>query len=71
MVPPDPATLVEMRTRDQRTREFVATLQLTPPNDNMTDGGGEPPMFIYNAVEISSVSSSDYLGPSSNATEDC
>ena len=71
MVPPDPATLVEMRTRDQRTREFVATIQLTPPNDNIPDGGGELPMFIYNAVETSSVSSSDFLGPSSNATDDC
>ena len=46
MVYPDPAVLLEFQTRDQRTRQYVATHGLFPPNNNMTDLGGEPPMCM-------------------------
>jgi len=54
----DSAVLLEVHTREQRTREYVATLQPTP-DDNIPDGEGE----IYGT-------SSDILGPPSSVVVD-
>jgi hypothetical protein len=68
MVYPDPAVLLEVQTRDQRTRQFVATLGLSPPDNNMTDRGGEPPPCILShgpAEEGSVYAASEMLWGSS------
>ncbi len=69
MVYPDPAVLLELRTRDQRTRQYVATLGLSPPDNDMTDRGGEPPLFIPShgpAEEGSVYAASEIWGPSTD-----
>lgn len=68
---PDPFVLSELHERDQRTREYVETHRQYPPNDDMTAEGGELQRFIRDAVETSTINTSEYLGPSSNNTADC
>jgi len=68
----DSAVVLELYTREQRTREYVATLQPTPPEDNMTDGEGEIPLNTRDpaAAEISAVYGSDMFGPPSDVVVD-
>ena len=67
MVYPDPAVLLEFHTRDQRTRQFVATLGLSPPDNDMIDRGGEPPLRIHDAAEAGSINATtEICGPSSD-----
>lgn len=57
----DLAVLLKFRTRQQRTREYVATFQPTLPDDNMTDGGGEIWLPVF--TEVSTDYGGDVLGP--------
>jgi len=69
----DLAVLLELHTREQRTREYVATLEPTPPDDDMPDGGeGEIPLNTRAsaAAEVSIVYGSDMLGPPSDVAVD-
>jgi len=68
----DSAVLLELHIREQRTREYVATLQPILPDDNMTDGEGEIrlPLNALDPAEVSSVYSSDLLGPPSDINVD-
>lgn len=65
----DSAVLVELHTREQRTREYVATLRQTTPDDNMTDGQGELRLPV-DPLEVNTEYSGPALGPPSNVTED-
>jgi len=68
----DSAVLLELHTRHQRTREYVATLQPIPRDDNATDGEGEIrlPLTFLDLAEVSSVYGSDFLGPPSDIIVD-
>jgi hypothetical protein len=68
---PDPFVLFELYERDQRTREYLETLQPHPPDDDMTAEGGELQRFIRDPVEVSTIITSEIGGPSSNTTADC
>jgi len=59
----DPAALLEVQTRDQGTRHFVATFEQSPPDNDMTDWGGEPPLCIRDAAEASSINTSSEFCP--------
>jgi len=69
--PGDPIVLFELHERDQRARDYVEAHLQYPPNDDMTAEGGELQIFIGDAVETSTINTSEYVGPSVNTTEDC
>jgi len=62
----DPVTVLEMRTRDQRTRQFFVTHEQSPPNNDITDQGGEPRLHIHDGAEASSFSASSAVWSSSS-----
>jgi hypothetical protein len=59
---------MELRERNRRTQQFVATLQPGPP-DNVTDVGSDPQLFIPD-TETSTLASSDVMGPPSDLNGD-
>jgi len=65
----DSAVLLEFHTRQQRTREYVATLQPILLDDNMTDGQGELRLPV-NPREVNTEYSGPALGPPSDITVD-
>jgi hypothetical protein len=69
MVYLDSAVLLELHTREQRTQEYVATLQPIPSDDDTTDGEGEIgiPLNTYDPTEANS---SEIWGPSSDIAVD-
>jgi hypothetical protein len=64
----DSAVVVEMYVREQRTQEYVATLQPIPPDGDTTDGGDEVPLNTCDSVraEICTINSVDMFGPPSD-----
>jgi hypothetical protein len=66
IVYPEPVVLMELYERDQRTQQFVASLQSFPPDDNttdiMTDGGDETQRLIPDAAEANALGPSNDVG---------
>ena len=65
---PDPLVIMRLHGRDERTRQYVATLRPLPPGDGMPDAEGETPFTLggRDAAETSTVRSSEYFGPPSD-----
>ena len=66
----DSAVLVQIHTREQRIREYVATLLPIPPDDSMTMTDVEDEINTHDPAEVSTLYSSDILGPSSDIIVD-
>ena len=59
-----PAVLLELHTREQRTRDFVATLQTTPQDVERL------PVNTWDPAEVGTAQSSASLGPPSDVVVD-
>ena len=66
----DSAVLVQIHTREQRIREYVATLLPIPPDDSMTMTDVEDELNTHDPAEVNTVYSSDIWGPSSDIIVD-
>ena len=66
----DSAVFVQIHTREQRIREYVATVLPIPPDDSMTMSDVEDELNTHDPAEVNTVYNSDIWGPSSDIIVD-